>query len=63
MADEMITEKAPESPAAFPVSMTLRDYFAAQVLTGVSMPPSGSPEAVARAAYLIADAMLRERSK
>ena len=44
----------------FTPNMTLRDYYAGQALPGlVDMPP----EAAARKAYLIADAMLAERGK
>ena len=48
--------------------MTMRDYFAGQALAGV-MPYCtfdevfNKPEAIAKAAYKIADAMLAERDK
>ncbi len=54
-------ETAPQNPAAF--GGALRDWFAGQALSGLPLSPSGSSEVVARAAYMIADAMLRERSK
>lgn len=45
--------------------MTLRDYFAAKVLQGLATQdnPPCVPEAWARDAYQIADAMLKERVK
>lgn len=49
--------------------MTLRDYFAAAVVTGLSaglfgeIDATGMPQALARHAYLISDAMLVERAK
>jgi hypothetical protein len=59
---------------AFPVGygeswvngMTLRDYFAGQVLPVCYSSLKGpliSPEDVARMAYMLADAMLKEREK
>ncbi len=38
-----------------------RDYFAARAVTGIAQ-AGGSAEDVAKAAYAIADAMIRERS-
>lgn len=48
------------------LGMTLRDYFAAKYLSGyMSNPSIGFPsrEHAAREAYLMADAMLAERTK
>lgn len=49
--------------------MTLRDYFAASMLTGLMahasvkhIQPSGVPE-MAHACYVMADAMMQERDK
>jgi hypothetical protein len=41
--------------------MTMRDYFAGQVLASCNS--TGSPEQVALYAYMVADAMLAEREK
>lgn len=68
---------APENPQAFPTpsfrpSMTLRDWFAGQVLAGLmanaDMPFAADyaevqPAQIASAAYDLADAMLAERAK
>lgn len=50
--------------------MSLRDWFAGQALTGLLASPRGTPDGssmtdtgAASAAYLVADAMLKERSK
>lgn len=47
--------------------MTLRDYFAAHALTGLLATPQmklvQAPDSVANVAFLIADAMLRERQR
>ena len=47
--------------------MSLRDYFAAMAVPGLLAHPNSStaagPEAFANAAYQMADAMLKERSK
>jgi hypothetical protein len=59
------------TPATSLPQMSLRDYFAAQVLpaiyaacdTRVLAGDKLSPEFVARAAYAVADGMLAERSK
>ena len=59
---------------AFPTSnggspddgMALRDYFATSVIAGLYASHGGNPpepEQMAEDAYLIADAMLKERSK
>ncbi len=62
----------PKDVLAFPVSygegqhpgMTLRDYFAAKVITGNSQTISaGSQSGLAKRAYEIADAMLEQREK
>ena len=66
--------KKPENPPAFPFTwvsndgtcaesgMTLRDYFAAQVLPTVYNNSNG-PEHIAQLCYKMADAILKERSK
>jgi hypothetical protein len=42
--------------------MTLRDYFAGQALAGIMAATTVcDPEAVASRAYVVADAMLKER--
>jgi len=49
--------------------MSLRDYFAGQALAGITsadQKPSGclpADEVIAKAAYILADAMLAEREK
>jgi hypothetical protein len=43
--------------------MTLRDYFAAKALQGHMANSNFSPDAHARRAYEVADAMLKERAK
>lgn len=61
------------SPPAFPTwiaddsmvpGMTLRDYFAAQALTGLLTESSGdfSNDAIAQLAYSLADGMLKARN-
>lgn len=70
-----MTDK-PENPNAFPGppnhGMTLRDYFAGQVIAGLAAPVAVQgylrkvgvkSEDVAASAYRLADAMLKERSK
>lgn len=77
-----MTDK-PENPNAFPRTddawgsgeqgMTLRDYFAGQIIAGLGAPVVAhgrrggtwnyDGEAVASAAYQMADLMLKERSK
>lgn len=61
-----------KNPDAFPCDnktegysgMTLRDYFAAKVITGGFQNISpGSQTELAKRAYQIADAMLKEREK
>lgn len=65
-------KKEIENPQAFPCKyqpyennrgMTLRDYFAAKALDGVTHHYYGSEgeEVIAKHAYKIADAMLKER--
>ena len=73
-----MTDK-PENPQVFPElerakagdvelvkvvdkGMTLRDYFAGQALAGLSHMDI-TPEIVAGASYILADAMLKERTK
>jgi len=43
--------------------MTLRDYFACQSLIHMNFDGNRGSECVAENAYLIADAMIKERSK
>ena len=54
------------NPPAFPKGrndgMTLRDWFAGQALASMKMYPTYTPDYIARNAYDIADAMLRERA-
>ena len=69
-----MTDK-PENPQAFPhgnpthggdTGMTLRDYFAGQALAGSCALPdmrTVKDSIIAEAAYSLADAMLKERSK
>jgi hypothetical protein len=60
-----------KNPYAFPCErdepgkgMTLRDYFAAKVITGAWQTISpGSQSELAKRAYEIADAMLNQREK
>lgn len=64
-------ENKPKNPNAFPLEykdgdfqsgMTLRDYFAAKVITGAFQHVSaGSQSQLAKRAYEIADAMLKQR--
>ena len=61
-------ENKPKNPNAFPgnsqYGMTLRDYFAAKVITGAYQKVSaGSQSELAKRAYEIADAMLNQREK
>ncbi|MCP3686071.1 MAG: hypothetical protein GY861_25780 [bacterium] len=44
-------------------AMTLRDYFAGQVIMGTSFTYEVDLAIAARKAYKLADAMLKERSK
>ena len=55
---------APGAPEDYP-GMTLRDYFAAKVMQGMwaCADVRGNSEALARGAYEMADAMLKERNK
>lgn len=63
------TRTAPDLAAASPTSMTMRDYFAAAVITGMCAGPHHlahmtDPTRVdgeARLAYAIADAMILAR--
>ena len=45
--------------------MTLRDYFAGQCLSGIvsNLDENDDPADAARAAYVMADAMIRERDE
>ena len=45
------------------VGMTLRDYFAAKAMEGLIVNSSTDPFDIAKAAYIIADFMLKERAK
>lgn len=69
-------ENKPENQAAFPIvekclEMTLRDYFAAKAMLGFIALEGGTAsggfssvaESTAHHSYIIADAMLKERSK
>lgn len=47
----------------WPIGMTIRDYFAAAALQGYSHSMYLPVEAVAAAAYEMADAMLAQRTK
>lgn len=73
---EDIAERRRTGGPAFPwdgcgdYGMTLRDYFAAKALTGLYTPnpDDGDPlrwkhDLLAKAAYMAADAMLKERAK
>lgn len=75
----MIYDELKNGGPAFPLNdpligagMTLRDYFAARAMSaiiigamadGTKFNPESSSPVVARVAYNIADAMLKERSK
>ena len=65
-------ENKPNNPNAFPCNtksegytgMSLRDYFAAKVITGAFQNHSaGSQSELAKRAYEIADAMLKQRGQ
>ena len=43
--------------------MTLRDWFAGKAMQGLCAGNSTNPQQIAQAAYIVADAMLKERSK
>lgn len=60
------------NPPAFPndvkpinerVGMTLRDYFAAKAMANAYTQHDGNPNIIAKWAYEIADAMLKERQQ
>ena len=72
----MMSDDGISNPSAFPNAvpvefqwahegMTLRDYFAGQILAGdaAGLANTGCPKAIAAVAYDIADAMLIERGK
>ncbi len=65
-SQEYLTSSTGESyfHKAYP-GMTLRDYFAAKVMQGMwaCADVRGNSEALARGAYEMADAMLKERDK
>ena len=51
-------------PDKYETGMTLRDYFAAKIITGAWQTISpGSQSELAKRAYEIADAMLNQREK
>lgn len=52
-----------DGSSIFTVGMTLRDYFAAAALTGLVAGDDRTFRESARAAYIVADAMLAERAK
>jgi hypothetical protein len=53
-----------EAPHSFSAGMTLRDYFAGAAVTGVLRAyETIYPKPLAKAAYELADAMLKERAK
>jgi len=56
-----------EKTGGYAKDMTLRDYFAGLAMHGMmssgNLPKSVSDEELADAAYTVADAMLKERSK
>lgn len=58
-------EGGPDSGLYSDPGMTLRDYFAAAVLTGLAANPtnSGTPDQAATISYAIADAMLAARTQ
>lgn len=43
--------------------MTLRDWFAGQVLAGTNFADWGTHDALAQFSYAVADAMLKERTR
>ena len=43
--------------------MTLRDYFAGQTVIGLAVSDENSDDTIAKWAYSLADAMLKERDK
>jgi len=52
------------SPRDTPTGMTLRDYLAAAALTGIISADDGdvmTPAGVSKAAYAVADAMIKAR--
>lgn len=49
------------SPSGHSQGMTLRDYFAAQAMQGLCAHGNVNPEQMARAAYIVANAMLEAR--
>jgi len=67
---ESETEKKPEPAFPCPVGhvecyhptgMTLRDYFAAKAMTGLLAVTKSSGDDIAKAAFIMADAMLKAR--
>jgi hypothetical protein len=63
MSNEQKDDGGPAFPLEYPpqTGMTLRDWFAGQVLLGMS--GSGKYDWRAQEAYALADAMLAERKK
>ena len=45
------------------INMTLRDYFAAKAMQGFCSGNSTNTQDIAKAAYIVADAMLKAREK
>ena len=70
MAENKNAKTPADGGAAFPVAhsyliqsgMSLRDYFAAKAMQALAQ-PGNYFDATAKQAYMIADAMLREREK
>ena len=46
-----------------PVGMTLRDYFAAKAMQGLIAGGSTDRHQIAQAAYIVSDAMIKERTR
>ena len=59
---KFVDEKSGASGRGFP-GMTLRDYFAGQYLSTYVDGGSGDANTIAYTCYVVADAMLKERSK
>ena len=57
----------PDVPAVYGRGMTLRDYFAAKAMGGIMAVPDhwyqNTSEDIAEDAYVMADAMLKARTK
>lgn len=59
----MKDDKTPAFPARLNPGMTLRDYFAGQIVVGLITLGTLPGEATAKAAYLMADDMMEARKK